>query len=497
MKDYPQPAYLLLILWLTLSQTLHAQVREVGPGKTYPSLQAAASHAQPGDTLLLFPHNWAGGIFIDNLQGAPGAWITIRGAGSEPVTITGGTNAMQLSNPAYLQIENIRVREQTGNGLNLDDGGDYNTPARHIQIRHCIFEDIAVNGNNDLLKMSGVDSFVIEHCVFSNGAAGGSGIDMVGCHWGEIRRNHFENLGSNSVQAKGGTRYIAIHANTFIHGGQRTLNLGGSTSPAFFRPPGADYEAADLDVYANTITGSWAAIAYVGSQRVRVWNNTLFLPQNWVIRILQESADTSFYQAVSHGEFVNNLVVISSSLSTAANVGPNTNAASFRFAHNLWYHMDQPQWPGPFLPAAQTASLIQVDPLLADPQEGDFTLLSGSPALGMGTAVSDATWRDWAGTLFGDPPSIGALEGNAISPNVPPTSHPSPLLYPNPTVGELYLHGPQPRHLTLYDLTGRPLGTWHPEPGKLIQLPSLPPGIYLAILDYPMGPIPATVTVSR
>jgi hypothetical protein len=256
-----------------------AQVLEVGPGKPFSQITQAAAVAQPGDTILVAPGTYPGGMFISQLQGLPGQWITLRGDGPDPVTIQGGNNALQLSDPAWLLIENFRFREQTGNGLNIDDGGSFDTPAHHVHIRHCTFEDLAVSGNNDLCKLSGLDSFRIEECLFRNGAAGGSGIDMVGCHWGEIRENRFENLGSNSIQAKGGTRYITIAGNVFRNGGQRTLNLGGSTGAAFFRPQGANYEAADLDVHANIIEGSWAAIAYVGSQRVRVWNNTIYQPR--------------------------------------------------------------------------------------------------------------------------------------------------------------------------------------------------------------------------
>jgi len=58
------------------------------------------------------------------------------------------------------------------------------------------------SGNNDLLKLSGLDYFEIRNCEFRNGAEGGSGIDMVSCHHGIIQGNHFENLGSNSIQCK-------------------------------------------------------------------------------------------------------------------------------------------------------------------------------------------------------------------------------------------------------------------------------------------------------
>ena len=71
---------------------------------------------------------------------------------ASPVTIQGGTNAIQFTDPAYLVLENLRIREQTGNGLNIDDGGSYETPAHHVILRNCVFEDMAVDGNNDLLN---------------------------------------------------------------------------------------------------------------------------------------------------------------------------------------------------------------------------------------------------------------------------------------------------------------------------------------------------------
>ena len=89
--------------------------------------------------------------------------------------------------------------------------------------------------------MSGVDFFEIRNCTFLNGAAGGSGIDMVGCHEGLIKSNRFEKQGSNSIQAKGCSKNIRIENNFFRNGGQRTLNLGGSTNLMLFRPIVARY----------------------------------------------------------------------------------------------------------------------------------------------------------------------------------------------------------------------------------------------------------------
>lgn len=484
-----------MLLFMAGLLPAQAQILEVGPGKPYGTIVEAAQQAGPGDTILVAPGSHPGGGYISGLKGQPGAWITLRGAGADPVTVLGGNNALQLSDPAWLVIENFRFREQTGNGLNIDDGGTFDTPALHIHIRSCLFEDMAVSGNNDLLKLSGLDSFLVEDCHFENGATGGSGIDMVGCHHGVIRNNRFDNLGSNSIQAKGGTRYISIHGNTFRNGGQRTLNLGGSTGAAFFRPPGANYEAADLDVYSNVISGSWAAVAYVGSQRVRVWNNTIYQPENWVLRILQESQDTSFYQAAAFGEFVNNIIVVTSSLSTAANVGPNTNAGSFIFSHNLWYHQDNPNWFGPTLPAGQTASILQQDPLFENPLADDFRLQSGSPAIGSGLTLPSPAWKDHSGHDFLDPPSRGAFEGGIPNDIEESANLPECECFPNPAHGFLQCVGQDIEFLEILDGSGHSVAS-NPKGQTFLDLKGLTSGLYvlrIQMLDGRTRTIPVLV----
>lgn len=472
---------LLFLIYTGTVFTLNAQqTLEIGPGKPFLTLTQAAQVAQPGDTLLLSSGIFAGGIYIENLQGLPEAWITIRGATGGMTIIQGGTNAIQMTDPAYLVIEQLRFREQTGNGVNIDDGGSYNTPAHHIHLRNCIFEDMNASGNNDLLKLSGLDSFLITACLFQNGAAGGSGIDMVGCHHGTIEKTQFHQLGSNSIQAKGGTRYINILQNSFIDGGLRSLNLGGSTGAAFFRPFGANYEAADLDVAGNLFIGSQAPIAYVGSQRVRVWNNTIYRPDKWVIRILQESSDTSFYQAVADGEFVNNLIVVDNKMAVATNIGPNTNSGSFLFARNLWYHLDQSNWSGPYLPVSEIEGMIQIDPMLTDPSQGDVHLLPTSPAIMAGWPLPNSQWLDLDGKSFLTAPSIGCFEGGQTSSFTAYSDQSKINLYPNPSNGFITLSEPFQYPVSILDASGHSICQMAPHT-RFWDLTFLDDGIYFII----------------
>ncbi len=392
----------------------HAEILHVGNGHPYPTLNEALAVVDPGDVVRVHEGVYSGGLYFENIQGTPDNWIFIEAAAGETVIFEGGNNAWQFTDAAYLHISGFIFEHQTGNGLNFDDGGSYDTPAHDIIFEVCIFRDMNATGNNDLLKLSGLNDFEIRNCLFLNGADGGSGIDMVGCHDGIITGCLFESMGSNSIQAKGGTRNIRIEANFFNNGGERSLNLGGSTGLPFFRPLDAEYEAADLKVYSNVFIGSTAPIAYVGCINTEVINNTIYLPENWVLRILQETVDTSRFFPCGNNSFINNLIYLNDNVNVECNIGPNTAPETFTFSNNLWFHSQQPGWPGPDLPVQDIDNVVGEDPLLVDPSSDDFTLTSGSPAIGQGLDV-DQPDLDFNGDAYNMPRSIGAFEGNMIS----------------------------------------------------------------------------------
>lgn len=469
-----------LILFL-FSNVLYAQrVLHVGPGKLYADPTEAAREAKPGDTILIHPGNYRGSFFISDLKGRPDAWITISGTNRDEVIFEGGVESMHFSDVAFLRLSNFTVRSQTGNGLNIDDAGSFDSPSKQINIQNCVFRDMDASGNNDLLKLSGLDSFSISNCLFQNGAAGGSGIDMVGCHVGIIGGNRFINLGSNSIQAKGACSDLIISGNHFTRGGQRCLNLGGSTGLPFFRPAGANYEAKSIWVVANIIEYSYAAIAYVGCRNVNVVNNTIIQPENWIIRILQESSDTSFFQSCANNSFVNNIVVIDNSLSRDVNIGPYTSPNSFLFSHNLWYNLDVQFWQGPQLPVANQFALIQLNPLFVDMNNGNYRLMNSSPALRKGM-VPAMSFKDFDNEFYLNPPSLGAFESDrSVSLNDLDSPTSNIIIYPNPAYDDISIHGIKGSYdLLLVNESGIPvLSKNHVHERDQIKLPKLLPGMY-------------------
>lgn len=401
----------LSILLLFLGLQLNAQDFTIGPSGDFATLTQAAASLQPGDSVM-FLNGVHGGQtqFVNDLNGTANLPITIYAEARFEVIFQGGTEALHFINCSHLILDGFVIQGQSGNGINIDDGGDYSTPTHHIEMRYCWFRDMPISGNTDFLKLSGLDSFHIHHCRFIDGGDGGSGIDMVGCHDGVIEDNWIERAGTSGIQAKGGTQFITIRRNFLKDLPQRALNLGGSTGLQFFRPPLPNpiqdaFEAADLDVYSNIFVGSRSPIAYVGCVRVHVYNNTIYHPDNWVIRILQETRVPGFLTCADNS-FRSNIIIQDRDL-TEINIGPETAASTFRFTHNLWFNEDNNNW-SPILPVTDSFQIIG-DPLLADPASNDFHLGKTSRAIGTGWSLPDST-LDYDGELFLDPPSRGALE---------------------------------------------------------------------------------------
>ena len=179
-----------IILILTIPLILSANSLEVRSDCEYKTLTQATNIAIPGDTILL-NGTFTKGDHIQELKGNPEKWIHI--IGKNDATYSGNTTGIQFSDCEYLYISNITIQGQSLNGMNIDDAGTYETPTHHITIDNCTFRDMEGQGNNDLLKLSGLDYFEIRNCTFENGSPGGSGIDMVGCHLGLINNTKSPN----------------------------------------------------------------------------------------------------------------------------------------------------------------------------------------------------------------------------------------------------------------------------------------------------------------
>jgi hypothetical protein len=279
-----------------------------------------------------------------------------------------------------------------------------------------LIRDIGSGGNQDCLKLSGVDDYVVLDSEFM-GCSGGSAIDQVGCHDGVVARNRFTDLGGNGVQTKGGSARIRITRNRFMNAGERAVNMGGSTGFEFFRPAlsssEVNAEARDIQVFANFFSGGISPIAFVGCVDCLAANNTLLNPEHWVARILQETTTEGEFEfaPASNGRFLNNIVIYEqANLSTHVNVGPDTDPDSFEFANNLWFASDAPDQSEPDLPVPEADGVYGENPNLIRPPS-EIGILATSPAAGGARALTEVR-ADLEGFCYDAPPSIGAREHN-------------------------------------------------------------------------------------
>ncbi len=334
---------------------LHGQEVRIGNSV---ELRTALEHLTPGMTILLGAGDYQGGVYLSNVVGTEDAPVVIQGAkpNAPPVFKGGGGQAFHFSDCSHIVLRNLRVEGFPANGINIDDGGSYETPAHHITLENITIAEVGPKGNHDALKMSGVDHFLVRNCHFE--AWGGSGIDMVGCHHGVVEdctftgREGFSQ--SNAVQLKGGTQDVLVQCCLFKNTGQRGINLGGSTGLPYFRPSVQGYEAKDIIIAGNRFEGSLSPVAWVTADGGHVHHNTIVLPEKWVLRILQETTDAQF--GPCHGGiFEDNLVFYDSRVQVFVNVGPHTSPETFIFRRNAWCDVEGSRRPS--LPVQETEAV--------------------------------------------------------------------------------------------------------------------------------------------
>ncbi len=383
----------------------------------YATLERAAEDATPGAAIRLHPGTYAGGNTLYDLTGTAAAPIWLGGVpGEDRPVIEGGGEALHLVRAEYVIVHDLEARNSTSNGINCDDGGEYDDEdaTHHLVLRDLLLHDVGTGGNEDCLKLSGLRDFwvhdsEIHHC---GGGGSGSAIDCVGCHRGVIARNHLHDLSANAVQAKGGTTDLEIRWNHIVDAGDRGVNMGGNTGLTYFRPPVSDSapnaEARDIRVVANVIEGCEASLAFVGCVDCQAVNNTIVDPENWIFRILQETVSDATYEfePCRDAHVANNLIWFSDAdLSVHINIGPDTSPETFAFTTNFWYAHDDPGASQPDLPTAETGGLVGLDPAFTTGWQID----ASSPSAGAGTPWSGVV-GDMAGACYADPPSVGAYE---------------------------------------------------------------------------------------
>ena len=326
-------------------------------------LSQAFVNANPGDEILLSPGTYPGSFYTSNLTG-----LTIRSLDPNNLAVidaTGHNEGLHMTDPTNVIVQDLIVRNANDNGINIDDGGSFATPATGVTLRNVTVRDTGFSGNHDGIKLSGVVDFHIDRCRVVTW--GGSAIDMVGCHNGLIENSYFEDpsgQGSTGVRTKGGATNVIIRANRLVDASARAIAIGGSTGLQYFRPqPPGSVEADNIVAEGNVVIRSQASVAYINIDGgVTVRRNFIYRPQNWLIRILKENNNPGFVNT-ARGEFLDNVIVWNQGdIGAFVNIGSNTLPGTFIFARNQWYNATVPGNSFPSLPAPETGGTYGVDP---------------------------------------------------------------------------------------------------------------------------------------
>jgi hypothetical protein len=396
------------------------------------TIARAARNMSPGTAIYVHAGTHRGGTFLTGVQGTEAQPIWIMGAPGEarPV-IQGGGEALHLTDPRYVILQNLEILGTADNGINVDDGGEFANPeaARFVVFRDLDIHDTGKrpSGVADCLKLAGLNNFFVLGSSFArcgNGTPSAAvGVGGVGVHRGRVSFNRFLSNGYGGLQVKGGSHDIEITSNVFRDTGWRGVNMGGSTGPALFRPPLSpstlNYEAARIRVLANVFEGSEAAASFTGCLDCEFSHNTVVNPSKWALRILQETVTIGRYTfaRTANGLIAGNIFYFRRSDLSGEdiNVGANTDTRSFALTRNLWYAHDAPAQSTPRVSGfagTQTASLVGTDPNFVNADAGDFRLKAGSAAKGAGNGLG-APRSDLTGQCYAKPPSLGALELSA------------------------------------------------------------------------------------
>lgn len=353
------PAAGLPAVLLAAACAVGAVAAPAGGGETTVStdaeLRVALAAAGPGDVVRVAPGTYRGGLEWSP-KGEPGRPVTLAGADpADPAVIRGATEGIKLTRPTHAVLTDLIFEGAAGNGVNADDGGDRRSPAGPLTFRRVVVRGAGgAGGNLDGFKLTGIDGLRMHDCVVLRWGDGGSGIDLVGCHDVAVRRCVLDGgaPGGDSpdggvgpgtgFQAKGGCRDVLLENCRVTGVNERCVNLGGSTGQAFFRPPGAPFEAAGVTVRGCELVGGAAAVAFVGSDGGRAEGCTLRGQTRFPFRILKENG-ADHMPDTRGGVIAGNVIVWDAgSVWTLVNVGSGTAADTFRFEDNIWFNASNP-----------------------------------------------------------------------------------------------------------------------------------------------------------
>jgi hypothetical protein len=348
------------------SRILHvtpgAKAGDGSAGAPFGTIEQAAAVATPGTFILLAPGIHAPDQFLPNLRGTPQAPIWIGGTSTTRPVIAGGIEGIHLTRPAYVVITRLELRDQRRHAINIDDGVSYANDAHHVALVDLKVHDVYLDDTASCLRAAGVDNLAIYDSQLWRCNAG---ITQIGVHGAVIARNAIFEVLLHAIQVRGGSTDIDIRQNRIHAANSTSVQMGGDTEFAAYRPPlsktVANADARRVRAFNNLVTGTtYAGFVFQGCTDCLVAHNLIYGSVNTLVRIASGTPSQNGYtfELTRNGRVINNSFVFDIT-SQHVEVAPFTNGSSFTFANNLWYSYTNPQFSTPYgLPVTETGSVI-------------------------------------------------------------------------------------------------------------------------------------------
>jgi len=408
-----------VLLMFLFASVGSAQIH-VGPGQPYPDI-AAAAHARiarPGDTIFVHAGTYDKAQYvIDSLIGTPDEWITIMPFAHDSVSIH---QQYTVQAAQYLKVSGLHFYGDDRADSTLvyhllffDYQYDCFTSNHNIIIQDCEFSNLnntGKAGSGACLKIDGTDNFQVLRCIFRDGTNITDGISLNADRNGTISHCTFENMPGDGSHCKGGAKNITYEYNLFRNCNADGLDVGGDTGPQFFCPLGAQWEADSIRVYANIFIGGLTGIRLSSCHHAFIFNNTCFKTTDFAFRSLNTSSNGI---TLDSNYIYNNIFTTYSPYGIYMNASNNFTFNTEFFRNNLFHDYKNPDpaaigWSE--LPGVNETGSIIGDPEFADTLNANFSLTSGSPAIGMGYLTSEPQ-TDYRGMPYSlAKRSIGAFE---------------------------------------------------------------------------------------
>jgi parallel beta-helix repeat protein len=398
-----------LLSVLTISQFVDAGARSV-QGETYyvattgadgpgcgtlaapcRTIQYAADLVAAGDTVLVNPGTYAGGITVET-GGVEGEPITFQASGG-PVIINGSAgnpwnDAFVINQVEYIVLDGLTIQ-------NSGDDGVFIADSDHVTVRNCTF----ANNTNRGIFTAFSDYTTIENCE-SYGAVEEHGIyisnssDYPVIRGNRIHHNYANGIHLNGDPSMGGDGIISealVEGNVIYDngtGGGSGINMASVSDSTVRNNLLYNTHASGISIYQSH---------GVGSQNNRVLNNTILMAADgrWAINIPDASSGTPN----SHNQVFNNILYSYHPWRGVLFVAP-TAQVGFQSDYNVV--MDRfsgtddgstiglAEWQQDF--GYDLHSIIATpDELFVDPAADDYHLGPGSPAIDHGIVLGDVT----------------------------------------------------------------------------------------------------------